>query len=424
MNQLDPAVLARELGAIVGDANVRAPSAHEARAASVIAEPCDAGAVAELVRKCEADALALAPIGGARTLAQMRPAPVAAGVSLARMNRVIAYEPDDMTIIAEAGITLEALNALTASRGQRLPADPPNPARTTLGAMVAAAHAGPIRLSEGTVRDLLIGVRFAAHGARMIHGGGQVVKNVAGYDLMKVMVGSFGTLGIVTETTFRVRPIPQRYTLAAAEFPDPAAALDAAAALHDAVPLIHLEAVSAAVAESLGYESRPQVLAGCGGSAQEVEYLIGQARAILGPATRVCIDAEAATSYRRLRDFEADNAANAAVVAQIAVAPAELAPCLSRCGAEFRAHVGSGVAQVFIREAANDDELERTLARWREVARRARGNLRVLRINPGLRGRVNIFDDPPPPALALMRRLKATFDPHGVFNPGCFVGGI
>src|SRR4029077_2806891 len=126
--------------------------------------------------------------------------------------RVIAYEPDDMTVIAEAGLTLASLNGLTATRGQRLPADPPHPDRVTLGALVAAAHAGPLRLSEGTVRDLLIGVRFVGHDARPIHGGGRVVKNVAGYDLMKVMTGSFGTLGIITETTFKVRPIPAHYT--------------------------------------------------------------------------------------------------------------------------------------------------------------------------------------------------------------------
>ncbi len=150
------------------------------------------------------------------------------------MNRVIAYEPDDMTVIAEAGLTLGALNSLMATRGQRLPADPAHPDRTTLGALVAAAQAGPIRLSEGTVRDLLIGVRFVGHDARLVHGGGRVVKNVAGYDLMKVMVGSFGTLGIVTETTFKVSHVPQRYTVAIAPFPDPDTALRAATALHDA----------------------------------------------------------------------------------------------------------------------------------------------------------------------------------------------
>lgn len=414
-------VLARELGAIVGDGNVRAPSALEARAASIIAEPTYADEVAELVRKCEADAITLAPLGSVRTLAQIRPTPVAVGISLARMNRVIAYEPDDMTVIAEAGLTLGALNRLTATHGQRLPADPPDPDYTTLGAMVAAAHAGPIRLSEGTVRDLLIGVRFVGHEGRLIHGGGQVVKNVAGYDLMKVMVGSFGTLGIMTETTFKVRPIPERYTLAIAPFPDAEAAFTAATALHDAVPLIHLEVVSAEVAQALGYGATPHVFAGIGGSAEEVAYLLAQASATLGAASTVIAGSEALAAYEHLRDYQPNDAT---IVAQIAVAPAELAACLKYCGAEFRAHAGSGGAQVFTRDVSNANELQLTVTRWREAAHGGRGNLRVLSINKELNRGVKFFDEPPGPALALMRRLKSTFDPRGVFNPGCFVGGL
>ena len=149
--------------------------------------------------------------------------------------------------------------------------------------------------------------------------------------------------------------------------------------------------------------------------------MLAQATAILGPASAVIADAEGAAAYERLRDFEANDAA---MVAQIAVAPAELAPSLKQCGAEFRAHAGCGVAQIFIRDASNADDLQRTLARWREIAHGARGNLRVLRVNDDFHGDVKFFDDPPGPALALMRRLKSTFDPRGIFNPGCFVGGI
>jgi len=354
-------------------------------------------------------------------LSQIRPTPVAVGVSLARMNRVIAYEPDDMTVVAEAGLTLGDLNRLTAGHGQRLPADPLHPDRTTLGALVGAAQAGPIRLSEGTVRDLLIGVRFVGHDARLIHGGGQVVKNVAGYDLMKVMVGSFGTLGIVTETTFKVRPIPARYTLAIAQFSDPDAAFSAAAALHDAIPLIHLEVLSAEVAQALGYAAHPQVFAGLGGIAQEVDYLLAQTTAILGATTAVLSGADAMTAYEHLRDYSANDAA---MVAQIAVPPAELSECLMQCGAEFRAHAGSGVAQLFGHEASNPENLRQTLSRWRQVAHDARGNLRVLRVSEESCAGMKFFDEPPGPALALMRRLKSTFDPRGVFNPGCFVGGL
>jgi glycolate oxidase FAD binding subunit len=413
--------LAREFGAIVGDAHVREPIGHEARAATIIAEPGDADEVAEIVRKCEADAIALAALGSASTLAQMRSTPVAVGVSLARMNRVIAYEADDMTVIAEAGLTLGALNDLAATHGQRLPLDPPHPDRVTLGALVAASHSGPIRLSEGTARDLLIGVRFAGHDARLIHGGGRVVKNVAGYDLMKVMTGSFGTIGIITETTFKVRPIPERYTIAATAFRDADVAFAAATRLHDAVPLIHLEVVSAAVASALGYGEQPGVIAGFGGNGQEVAHLIAQVGAILGAGCEVIADGEAIAAYGRLRDFDPPDAA---LCAQIAVAPAELASCLRDCRVEYRAHAGSGVAQIFVSNAASAEDVRQTVARWREIAHRGRGHLRVTRIGEEFRAGVSIFDEPPPAAFALMRRLKTAFDPRGIFNPGCFVGGL
>ena len=142
------------------------------------------------------------------------------GVSLARMNRIVAYEPDDMTVIAEAGMTLGALN-------QHLAEHAPAPCRS-IRAHPDRNHArragwrrrrpARLRLSEGTPRDLLIGVRFVGHEGRAVHGGGRVVKNVAGYDLMKVMTGSFGTLGIITEAAFKLRPIPESYALGIAPF--------------------------------------------------------------------------------------------------------------------------------------------------------------------------------------------------------------
>jgi glycolate oxidase FAD binding subunit len=421
MKVRDVSELARHLGAIVGDAHVRAPIGHESRAAALIVEPGNADEVRELVRKGEADALTLAPLGAGRTLAQMRSAPVDIGISLSRMNRVIAYEPDDMTVIAEAGLTLAALNALTGTRAQRLPVDPPHGDRIALGALVAAAPAGPIRLSEGTVRDLLIGIRFAGHDARLIHGGGQVVKNVAGYDLMKVMTGSFGTLGIITETTFKVRPIPERYTLATASYPNATDAFAVASRLHDAMPLIHLEVVSGAVAKALGYGEQSRVLAGIAGNAQEVAFLVAQASAIMGGNCDVIGDVQALAAYERLRDFEAPEGS---LCAQIAVAPAHLASCLQQCGAEYRAHAGSGIAQVFAPDLSDTQDVRQTVARWREIAHRGRGHLRVLRVNDEVRDGISIFDTPAQGALALMRRLKTAFDPHGIFNPGCFVGGL
>jgi len=411
--------LAREFGAIVGDAHVREPIGHEARAATIVAEPGDADEVAEIVRKCEADAIALAALGSASTLAQMRSTPVAVGVSLARMNRVIAYEADDMTVIAEAGLTLGALNDLAATHGQRLPLDPPHPDRVTLGALVAASHSGPIRLSEGTARDLLIGVRFAGHDARLIHGGGRVVKNVAGYDLMKVMTGSFGTLGIITEAAFKLRPIAEGYTIGIAPFGRAADAFGAAHKLYDALPLVHAEVLSPVLAARFGHPDGFLLLAAIAGSASELDY---QRAHFGGIASAVFIDgAQAVETHRQLRDLEF---APATLAAQLATAPAELDRCVEATGAEFRAHAACGVAQIFIDGELEPEKARATLARWRLAAHAAHGHLRLLAAAPELRPHLDFFDEPPAGAFKLMRRLKTAFDPAGVFNPGCFVGGL
>src|SRR5260370_24486646 len=119
--------------------------------------------------------------------------------------------------------------------------------------MIGASQAGPLRISEGTPRDLLIGVRFGGHEGREVRGGGRVVKNVAGYDSMKVMTGSFGTLGIITEAAFKLRPIPEGYTLGIAPFAQAAQAFGAALKLHDVLPLVHVEVLSPALPVRFGH---------------------------------------------------------------------------------------------------------------------------------------------------------------------------
>jgi glycolate oxidase FAD binding subunit len=404
---------------LLGAERVREPRGRETLAARIIAEPRDSDEIAAIIRQCEAGHVTLAPLGAARTLSEIRRAPATLGVSLARMDRIVAYEPEDMTVIAEAGMTLGALNQRAAEHGQRLPLDPRNPGAATLGALVGASQAGPLRLSEGTPRDLLIGVRFVGHEGRAVHGGGRVVKNVAGYDLMKVMTGSFGTLGIITEAAFKLRPIPEGYTLGPAPFAHAAEAFGAALKLHDALPLVHVEVLSPALAARFGYPSTFVLIAAVAGSASELEYQRGHFGGLAGAA--FSDGARAIETYEQLRDLEF---APAALAAQLATAPAELARCVEDSGAEFRAHAACGVAQIFISGELDPINAQQTLARWRVAAHAAHGHLRLLAAAPALRSHLDFFDQPPAGALKLMRRLKAAFDPAGIFNPGCFVGGL
>jgi glycolate oxidase FAD binding subunit len=418
VNNLSTDEIVQRVSLIVGAAQVGVPTGRAADAVKVLSNPGDAAEVAEVVRACETDRVALAPLGAARTLSQIRSLPVALGVSLGRLARVVAYEPKDLTITVEAGLSVGELNRALAPARQRLPVDPCDPDATTVGALIAASHAGPLRLSEGTTRDLLIGIRYVGHQGRSVHGGGRVVKNVAGYDLMKVLGGSFGTLGIITEATFKVRPLPEQYAMTSLSFDRAEELFAAARQLHDSLPLAHLEGLSSAAARACGSPAKFLLVAGISGSSSEVASL-RDATARAAPGAVFVEGDDALNAYARLRDFDASAWA---LTAQIAVAPAQLSSILAATDAQYLAHLGCGVATLFLPEPPANRRI--TIDGWRQAARRAGGYLRILHADRSFRGSLEFFDMPNDGALKLMRRLKAAFDPVGVFNPGCFVGGI
>ncbi|MBV8359630.1 MAG: hypothetical protein JO189_17085, partial [Deltaproteobacteria bacterium] len=166
---------------------------------------------------------------------------------------------------------------------------------------------------------------------------------------------------------------------------------------------------------------RSVVLAGFGGSRTEAGYYRARVSNALLRNTRILTGEDAITNYQRLRDLDF---AGAAVVAQLAVLPADLPRCLDACGAEFRAHAASGVAQIFLAPDRTNDEIYDAVQRWREIALEAHGHLRVLDTRADVRTNLEMFDHPPEPAMRLMRRLKLAFDPKNIFNPGCFIAGI
>jgi hypothetical protein len=177
--------------------------------------------------------------------------------------------------------------------------------------------------------------------------------------------------------------------------------------------------LSPALAGRFGHPGTFLLMAAVAGSASELEYQRGHFGGLAG--AEFSEGARAIETYERLRDLEF---APAALSAQLATAPAELARCVEDSGAEFRAHAACGVAQIFIGGELERINARETLARWRIAAHAAQGHLRLFAAAPALRSQLDFFDEPPAGALKLMRRLKAAFDPMGIFNPGCFVGGL
>ena len=181
-------------------------------APGLLVKPGSCEEVGECLRVCsEADA-AVVPAGLMSWLETGNPLRRADVVlSLGRMNRVLEYSPPDLTVTAQSGFAIGALNELVMGEGQWLPLDPPGSDRASLGAIAACASSGPLRLGFGSPRDYVIGLKLAHADGSASKSGGKVAKNVAGYDMNKLYVGSYGTLAVLTELTFKLRPLPESF---------------------------------------------------------------------------------------------------------------------------------------------------------------------------------------------------------------------
>src|SRR5205814_967754 len=221
-----------KLRAIVGPAHVLAgvdlsPFVIEGRTPEAAVLPGSVDEVAAVITQAAEAGVPVVPWGGGSAIGVGAP-PARAGLVLVltRLDALVEHEPGDLTATAQAGITIAALQAALRARGQWLSLDPSDAARATLGGVLAANASGPRRHLYGTARDLLIGVTVVTADGAVIHGGGKVVKNVAGYDLPKLFVGSFGTLGVIAEATFKLAPLPAFTRTLRAQFPSHASALN------------------------------------------------------------------------------------------------------------------------------------------------------------------------------------------------------
>jgi glycolate oxidase subunit GlcD len=194
----DPDRAAILLAQIVGDANVTSNNA------TLIVAPASAEEISEILKLASSRRWTVLPAGG-RTWLKSTANLI---VSARRLNQIIEHEPADLIAIAQAGVTLTDFNAKLAENGQWLPLDPPDDGRATLGGVVATGIGGPQQFGYGRPRGSVIGMRVVLADGSMIKAGGRVVKNVAGYDLCKLFTGSYGSLGVITELNFKLRPRP------------------------------------------------------------------------------------------------------------------------------------------------------------------------------------------------------------------------
>jgi glycolate oxidase FAD binding subunit len=390
--------------------------------------PATEADAAALVAEAAARRTPLAVIGAGTKAAIGRPAQTEATLSGSGLAGITLYEPAEMVVAARAGTPLAAVERVLAEKGQFLPFEPldyrpllGSEGEPTIGAVAAANLSGPRRIAAGAARDSLIGVRFVNGRGETVKSGGRVVKNVTGLDLVKLMAGSWGTLGFLTEVTFKVLPRPER--VATLVLPG----------LDDARGAEALCAALASPFEATGAAHLPAGLDGEGartlvrieGFEASVDYRFGELRRLLrpfGPAELLGDDA-AADLWRAVRDAAFLAEPRAEAVWRVSTAPTR-GPAVAAAIARARPSRwffdwGGGLLWL-----ATDASGDAGAAAVRAAVREAGGHATLVRAPAEVRAAVDVFQ---PQSAAVMRvtaGIKAAFDPAGVLNPGRMYAGV
>ena len=406
----------------------------DGREATATERPATVEELCEIVARRASEGSALYPQGG-RTALDYGGIPAAPGVAadLRGLSRIVDYPAADMTITIEAGVTLASLQDVLAKEGQRLLIDAPRAREATLGGIYATNTCGPRRFGAGRPRDQIIGVSFVSAAGEVVKGGGRVVKNVAGYDLPKLLTGSMGTLGAISQMTLKVRPIPESSALvwsSVATAADAGAMLDAlntSATRPIAVELLNAPAARR-VAHGLDVPLGPWVvIVGFEDNAHSVVWQSTRIReewATVAQSCAILENAHAASLWDALINF-ADAPLGALSIRAI-TRPSRVASLAARLDPsrwEVGVHAGNGVlrAHLVVETTLDEAALETETLRVQAVA--DGGNLTIPHCPTEWKARLGVWGA----ARAdweICRRVKAALDPRRVFNPGRFVGGI
>jgi glycolate oxidase FAD binding subunit len=372
--------------------------------------------LAAIVRELHDARKAFAFVGGGTHLALGNaPRALDTVIRMTALDDVVDYTPEDQTITVEAGITLAELDAVLAQHGQMLPLDVADREHATVGGLVATNAYGRRRQRYGTAKDLIVGVGVVRPDGVRARGGGKVVKNVAGFDLPKLMVGSLGTLGAIATVTFRLYPVAEttRAAALAFEYADDVAA--AARALIDR----RLEP------ESVALYNDDTLVVSIAGMQRGVDAQMAALLDEIAPATsaraRELTELERQSYEQRERAVRRDGAWRLRIAAPpstgvarlgaLADAPPVAVPvAYPLLGVALRAYADAPAPMSGVREHVAAET-------------RGTGHVVISAMPDAARGSIDAWG-PPPPSFALIRALKNNFDPHGLCNPGRFVGGL
>ncbi|MBD2088717.1 FAD-binding oxidoreductase [Microcoleus sp. FACHB-1515] len=344
-------------------------------------------------------------------------------ISTARLNRLIEHAVGDLTVTAEAGMRLADLQAVLAQQGQFLPIDPAFPDAATLGGIVATADAGSLRQRYGGVRDLLIGVDLVRSDGQLAKAGGRVVKNVAGYDLMKLMTGSWGTLAAIAQVTLRIYPIADALRTVVLTGTADGIAQATQTLIRSSLTPIAADLLPPATVTALNLGEGFGLLARFGSieiSVREQVTSLMKVGAAIGLDAQA-IEADEAALWRALREQVTAFGQDSAIACKIGVLPAEAVALLDNLRAIAPLgfiHASSGLGMLRFADLSSAQ-----LGKVRSRCEASGGFLTVLSGSIALKQQFDLWGNVGN-ALPIMHKLKQQFDPHSLFSPGRFVGGI
>jgi len=393
-----------------------------------VAYPQSLEELAAIVAWAERDQVRLLPVGSG---SKLKWGGLAQGtqvvVSTARLNRILDHAVGDMTVTVEAGIPFQTLQAALAQHNQFLSIDPAYPDGATLGGIVATADTGALRHRYGGIRDVLIGLSFVRADGQIAKAGGRVVKNVAGYDLMKLMTGSYGSLGILSQLTFRLYPIPEASETVVLTGTGGAIAQLTETLLLSSLSPTALELLAAPTVAALGLGKgmgllvRFQSLAVSVAQQGEQVLAMGHRLGLVGDRLS---DQPEADLWQQLRTRWDQPPQSEAITCKIGVWPSHGVTVLEQVNDLIpldlgTLHAGSGLGLL---QTHGDAVTPQTLQEIRHRCETHGGFLSVLEAPVAFKQTMDVWGISRS-SLPLMQRLKQRFDPQPILSPARFVDG-
>ena len=406
--------------------------------------PADADGVAAVLAWAHRSGVAVYPSGG-RTLMQLGNLPTRPGIALdlTRLNRLVDFQPADLTVSVEAGMTIAQLDAALAQEGKYVPISAPLAHRATIGGTLATGVSGPLRAAYGLPRDWLIGINVVGADGTPTKAGGKVVKNVTGYDLNRLYTGSLGTLAVITEATFKLAPAPGDWAVVVASFSSVVAAARASQDLQRqyyaplGLQLLTGKAASHLVSAFAGDGSKVVAVAVVGGRPASVNRRVGDTVALWGGVAdeiKTVSGQEAVNLVDNLTDLPADPSSPATMCVRVNAPPSALDDLLAFPGwglvggapPAVVADVGFGGGRLMWWEDLGGVDPIETAGALGEIQSTAAslGGDAVLECCPNAVKQYIDAWGSQRSGMAIMRRIKQQFDPENVLNPGRFIGGL